>query len=316
MRTYEKAQAERFRGPSKYVQYLLARCLIWVLQRLPVAAAYKIGRCIGWVCWKLLKCRRQIVRKNLKIVNAWLREDPSRIKDQEAFDMPLGDQVREVFQRSGASLFSGFTFSRMAPKRIGKHLQMDGVGYLEEALSENKGAIILLAHMGPWEALAQLPGFASNHGIKASFGAMYRPLNNVYLDNYYRSLREARGTTIFSRIQGFHKPVDFIRRGGMLGILSDQKMREGVDAPYFGQTCRTTPIPGLFHRRSGAPFLSVSIRTTGVASWSLSIHQGGGGWPEGDIKDRAVLARHANQILEHSLSRGILDGFWFHNRFS
>ena len=88
---------------------------------------------------------------------------------------------------------------------------------------------------------------------------MYRPLNNTYLDGWFKNQREASGARLFSRRDGFHKPVDFIRSGGILFILADQKMREGPLASYFGLEVATSPFPGLFHRRSRAPMLALFI---------------------------------------------------------
>ena len=185
---------------------------------------------------------------------------------------------------------------------------------LKEALTEGKGAVILLAHMGPWEALSQLPGFASRHGIEAPFGAMYRPLNNTYLDDWFKRQREASGTRLFSRRDGFHKPVDFIRGGGMLGILADQKMREGVVVPYFGSEAKTSPIPGLFLRRSQAPLLAVSIESLAPARWKIRVRQVE--LPDGlDDSKRAILAEQCNQVLELSLAQSVCDGFWLSSRF-
>ena len=51
----------------------------------------------------------------------------------------------------------------------------------------------------------------------------------------------------------------------MLGILADQKMRERPRVDYFGQEVPSSPIPGLFHSRSGAPLFVLSVATTGPA---------------------------------------------------
>ena len=55
---------------------------------------------------------------------------------------------------------------------------------------------------------------------------MYRPLNNAAVDLYVRKLRERCGMQLFSREDGFHKPMAFLAAGGILGVLADQKMRE------------------------------------------------------------------------------------------
>jgi KDO2-lipid IV(A) lauroyltransferase len=278
-----------------------------------------------------MRRRQAIVRKNLEIVNTWIlsgdegRRNSSEISftgfqgDKSSLQngystLSLEGQVREVFLRSGANLFAGFTFNRMGSEEAEKYIEIEGIDNLKDALAGEKGAIVLLAHMGPWEALAQLPEFGRRRGVSAPFGAMYRPLNNFYLDEWYKSQREAQGTFLFSRRDGFHRPVDFIRSGGMLGILADQKMREGPRAPYFGQIVPSTPIPGLFHRRSSAPILALSVFTVGTCRWKLHLR------PvevpdSADIRDRSVMAAICNRATAESLSQSPLDGFWLHKRF-
>jgi KDO2-lipid IV(A) lauroyltransferase len=168
--------------------------------------------------------------------------------------------------------------------------------------------------MGPWEALTQLPGFAARHGIEAPFGAMYRPLNNTYLDDWFKAEREGQGTRLFSRRDGFHKPVDFLRSGGMLGILADQKMRQGPVTSYFGIEAASNPIPGLFHRRSGAPMLALSVVTVAPMRWVLTLapvffHE------DIDLSSREALARITNRALEQRLACSPCDCLWMHKRF-
>jgi len=355
MSTHKVPESERFKGSAKYVEYLCARILVSMLQRLPIRCAYSLGRCVGWLAWKTMKRRRDTVRKNLEIVNAWMDEragggdlrrevaehqtsnvehrtsqlenklqapglkfHPSAaVSDLNSQSASLGDleaQVKEVFQRGGANLFSGFSFARTSPEQTEKYLSTAGLEQLKAALAAGKGAIILLAHMGPWEALSQLPGLAQKHGIEASFGAMYRPLNNHYLDEWFKAEREGQGTRLFSRRDGFHKPVDFLRSGGMLGILSDQKMREGPKVPYFGVVAPTSPVAGLFQRRSGAAVLAVSVETLGRAKWKISVHPVE--WPEVLApKDRETPARVCNAAVEQAVARSPLDAFWLHKRF-
>ncbi len=276
--------------------------------------AFRLGSLLGWLCWKLLDRRRAVVLKNLEVVNAWMAGRGDRPGSSAQWKMPLELQVREVFLRAGANLIAGFPLSRLSPERMEQHLEILGIEHLREALAEGTGAIVLLAHMGPWEALAHLPNLASKHGIEAPLGAMYRPLNNAYLDAWVRLQRESMGTRLFSRRDGFHKPVDFLRAGGTLGVLADQKMRQGEKVPYFGVEVSTSPIPGLFHRRSGAPLLALSIETIAPTRWRLNLR------PveipaSVDPASRAAMATLANQALEESLAQSPCDGFWLHKRF-
>jgi len=47
MPTHKKPESERFRGPVKYLEYLVARALVTTLQRLPIRFAYRLGRAVA-----------------------------------------------------------------------------------------------------------------------------------------------------------------------------------------------------------------------------------------------------------------------------
>ncbi|MEO0509051.1 MAG: lysophospholipid acyltransferase family protein [Verrucomicrobiota bacterium] len=310
MSSHPKVKSARFKGFSKWCQYVLARMLITVFQNLPMAFNYHFGRSLGWVFWKILKRRRDLVRKNLSIIHEWMYES----KPDALPSMEMEEQVREIFMRSGANLFCGFSMSKMEPERLSRYLKIEGHESLVEGFSAGGGVILLAAHMGPWEAMTNLCKSLASRGIKNPTGSMYRPLNNVYLDRWYKSQREALGTKMFSRNDGFHKPVDFLRTGSMLGILADQRTRQGVSVPFFGKLVKTLPLPGLFMRRSGSVMVSMSLVTLGRMRWRLRYQLIE--FPKGaDIKSRAVCATIANEALERALSSSILDGFWFHDRF-
>ncbi|MEN8662889.1 MAG: lysophospholipid acyltransferase family protein [Lentimonas sp.] len=317
MRKHTKPESERFKGTSKWCQYVLVRGLLTLLlQRLPIRFAYKFGQSIGWLCWKLLKKRREVVSNNLRVANIWIQK--CRITD-EAPDgwehLPdLHNQVREVFLRSGANLFSGFCFNTMSPARMAEHIDVEGLEHLEGALSEGRGALFLLAHMGPWEALSQFSTLAKDYGIEAQFGAIYRPLNNAYLDRWIKQVREARGMSLYSRRDGFHRSVEFLKSGGVLGVLADQKMHQGVAVEFFGEVCKTSPLPGLFQRRSGVPMIALSLQTLGIAKWRIRLTSVDLLPIEND-RSRESEARITNRELEKVFSVSPLDVFWFHNRF-
>jgi lauroyl/myristoyl acyltransferase len=342
MGSHKIPESERYKGFANWVQFILAHGLVSLLQILPIGLAYKMGRGAGWLSWKFMPKRRDVVRKNLEVVNKWIQgqstndgllskdaeeargtdfsgissakcNPPSKISYHSS--LPLEAQVKEVFQRVVANLSSGFTFSRMSPEQMDEHLKIEGLEYLQAALSEGKGAIVLLSHMGPWEALAHLPSFfAERHGIQIPIGFMYRPLNNTYLDEYIKKQREVGGARLFSRRDGFYKPVDFVRSGGILCILADQKMREGPIASYFGLEVPTSPIPGLFHRRSGAPMLAFSLATMTPTCWKLTVNPVA--FPaDVDLSSRAALASICNRALEQGLASSPCDGLWMHKRF-
>ena len=286
-----------------WIEYIIGRPLVTCMHYIPLPIAYHTGRWVGWCAWKVAKKRQAIVAQNLSIVNTQM--------GKTAPELPLDQQVREVFLRSGANIACSFCFARMKPEKFKKHIKMEGLEHFKTALAQEKGVLILLAHMGPWEVLPYLPYLFES---TTKLGAMYRPMNNEYFDNWFKSVREQRGTRLFSHKDGFHKPVDFLRQGGVIGVLADQKMRQGAIAPFFGKDAPTNPLPGLFQRRSGAPTLSFSIETTGPMKWTIKTFP----VQYSDTKEKRTRTTEAlttNQAIENALSQSPLDGFWLRDRF-
>ncbi|ADE55554.1 lysophospholipid acyltransferase family protein [Coraliomargarita akajimensis] len=297
---------------SNKIQYVLARVLFGAIRSLPVPVAYRLGQSLGWCCWRLLKKRRVTVRANLSVIYSWIAQRSGDAKPSNEF---LEQRVRELFIRNGANLLAGFPFGDLTPDKMERHVEFIGRDELAAAAAEGNGVIMLLGHMGPWEVLTCMRDYLGKHGVDVVPGAMYRALNNQLVDDWYKGQRERMGAELFSRKDGFHKPVDFLRSGGMLGILADQKMRQGEEVSFFGQPAKTTPIPGLFQRRSGAPICVLSVETIAPARWRFVIRRvelpGAA-----ETLDREAFAVLCNQALERSLSKSPTDGFWFSRRFA
>ena len=297
----------RDRSFSKYLQYLLARGLISSAQRAPLFLVFNIGRMLGWLCWRMMPSRRAVVRANLEVVNA-------SQGDVLGSTLPINHQIREVFLRSGKNLMCGFRLARMSVEQQAQHIKIEGLDLLKDSLAGEKGVIFLLAHMGPWEYLSAMGPIFEAGGVKAKIGAIYRPLNNDYLEKWYRTQRQQLGTHMISRRDGFHTAVNHLRSGGILGILADQKMREGVEAPLFGRPVKTNPLPAIFHRRTGAAIIGVSLFQVGVCQWVLKLEPCLG-CDEYREQSRVFITEICNQSLERSLRYSLLDGFWMSARF-
>jgi len=125
-------------GVGRWIEYGFARGLVTLLQYVPMGIAYRFGRAVGWCAWKSLAKRRRVVEENLKVVNA----------AAGASALSLSSQVREVFMRNGANAFCSFSFTRLSPAEYAQYLECEGIEHLEAALAEQKGVIVLLAHMG------------------------------------------------------------------------------------------------------------------------------------------------------------------------
>ena len=122
-------------------------------------------------------------------------------------------------------------------------------------------------HMGNWE-LAIWPLTLAG----ARPAAVYRSVNNPYVDQFLRDMRDdLYPGGLFGRggVEGDHGEaqktarviMDYVRRGGRLGMVCDLYDRTGMPVPFFGKDAMTQAIGVMIARRVGARiWLARSVR--------------------------------------------------------
>ena len=107
--------------------------------------------------------------------------------------------------------------------------------------------------------------------------AVYRSVNNPYIDAYLRyQRRDLLPGGLFGRgkVEGDHGDdqktgrliMDYVRRGGKLGLMCDLYDRTGLPVPFFGKDARTVTIAPMIARRVGARIWMARCLRVGNAS--------------------------------------------------
>ncbi|MEW5962712.1 MAG: lipid A biosynthesis acyltransferase [Pseudomonadota bacterium] len=133
-------------------------------------------------------------------------------------------------------------------------------------------AIGVSLHMGNWE-LAIWPLTLA----RANPAAVYRSVNNPYVDQYLRDQRKdlyPGGLFGRGKVEGEHGEsqktarliMDFVRRGGRLGLVCDLYDRTGIPVPFFGKEARTQAIAAMIARRVGARIWMSRCKRIGTSS--------------------------------------------------
>lgn len=133
-------------------------------------------------------------------------------------------------------------------------------------------AIGVSLHLGNWE-LAIWPFIEAG----ANPAAVYRSVNNPYIDRYLRwQRRDLYPGGLFGRgkVEGEHGDdqktarilTDFVRRGGRLGLVCDLYDRTGLPVPFFGQDARTQAIGAMIARRVGSRIWMSCCKRVGTSS--------------------------------------------------
>ncbi len=119
--------------------------------------------------------------------------------------------------------------------------------------------MLVSLHTGNWE-------LAVSPFTEAGFnpGAVYRLVDNPHIDRYVRKIRRklypaglfAKGGEDADGKSSGQKTakllINFVRKGGRLGVLCDLYDRKGTAVPFFGKPARSTPIPAMMARKMGS----------------------------------------------------------------
>ena len=259
---------------------------------LPGPWVFRIGEFLGELTWRFMGQRRKMVSRNLRIAFG----DQKTAKEIEMM-------VRANFRRTGANMVSAAHTARLSPEKLVRTIRVDNLHLMEQAHAEGKGVVLLLAHMGNWEALSRLVHFFPK-GLK--IGGFYRPLNNPLLDKQILERRQADGSRMFSKKDSFHQATGFLREGGMVGILADQRVGiQGDLITFFGRLTRASPLPSLLARRVKSKVIALSLITEAPGKWIINLHE----------VTQPYSTKHCMDAMEQAMQMSPLDVFWMQERW-
>ena len=259
---------------------------------LPGPWAFRLGEGLGGLVWRFMPLRRKMILRNLRIAFA----------GEKGID-ELREMEKATFRRTAGNMVSAAHTARLSPAQLGDVIRVENIELLQDAHASGKGVVILLSHMGNWEVLSRLIHFFPK-GSKA--GAFYRPLNNLLLDERVLARRQADGTRMFSKRDNPLHVAAFLRDGGIVGILADQRVGTlGEVVNFFGRLTRASPLPSLLARRSKSVVLALSVVTEAPGKWKAVF--------------RSVASPHTTAncmlALEQSMKSSPVDVFWFQERW-
>ena len=125
-------------------------------------------------------------------------------------------------------------------------------------------AIFFSAHFGNWEMVLPI---ASQLGMPVS--GFYRRASSPVMDKVIGLQRSAGlgpGVAMFPKgAQGARQALAHVMGGGSLGLLVDQKMNDGIAAPFMGRPAMTAPAAAQFALRFGLPLVPIRVQRLGPA---------------------------------------------------
>ena len=185
---------------------------------------------------------------------------------------------------------------------------------LSQALEAEKGAIIVSAHLGNWELLAQRMVIA---GFGSSTLARLNP--NPYLGRWIVQQRSRFGLTVIDRSESgaARKVLGALKNNHLFGFLIYQDTRvESVHVPFFGRLASTPSGAAQFALRKNIPVFAVFCHRVGsgheISLSRISTEDLPGETDNARIK---ALTAEMTKHIENAIRAHPSQWMWFHERW-
>ena len=289
--------AHKLKTPSfvYFLQAIVAWLLFGFMWVLPPRAASAAG---GWLGRQLGRVHRgsRIAHKNLQLVM------PGRVAEHDAIVTGMWDNLGRVLGE----------YPHLLRLWRDGNVELAGRGNVPE---ETQKIVFVAAHLANWELG---PLVAARSGWPMA--SIYRPLNNKYLNPLLQRMRKFSQQDLFSKsAEGAMGLMRHVRKGNAAGLLTDQRLGDGISVPFFGQPAMTAPIPALLAVKYGAIIIPVQVerlREKGGVQFRVTLHRPMAVPVEGDEATRILqLTASINAVFEEWIRARPADWLWMHDRW-
>lgn len=224
----------------RFVRYLGVRGLLAAFRLLPGPVAVVLGTLLGKIGYWVLTRYRKATIENL----------------ETAF--PLADRrwirsvARNCMEELGANVAYAARLSRIGKKGVVAEPRIEGLENLSGAVKDNRGFVVISAHLGCWELL---PAYLAGLGLDISLVA--ERLAGRWEDRLLRAERCKLGVgEVGEGVAQLKKAVRALGQGAVVVCPYDQDAgRAGCFVPFFGRQAFVPWLPLKLAQLSRSPLL-------------------------------------------------------------
>lgn len=185
--------------------------------------------------------------------------------------------------------------------------EITGWEWVERAMAEKRGLILLTPHLGCWEISAQY--FSRRHALTVMFS---RPKLRALAPLMEAGRTRATMKSVPADISGVRELYRALRRGEAIGMLPDQVpgQGEGEWTRFFGRPAYTMTLAMRMAQSSGAPvIIAYAERLARGKGYRIHVE------PLPPALPNETPARRMNRALEMLIGRIPAQYLWSYNRY-
>jgi phosphatidylinositol dimannoside acyltransferase len=216
------------------------------LAALPEPAAHGVANAVGGVLFRIRHEHRRMVINNLR-----------RILGADADDAAVLERwARRSFRAYARYWVEGARLGSTSPAEVEQRTFVQGLEYLVEGIAAGKGVIMALPHVGSWEYGG---AFLATQDLPMT--SVAERIEPPELFEFFVEQRAGMGLTIVPLdASSGGAIVSTLRRGGLVGLLSDRDLTgTGVDVEFFGERTTMPAGPATLALRTGATLVTGAV---------------------------------------------------------
>jgi len=231
----------------------------------------------------------------------------------DADDATLKARIKEAWDNLGRTAAEYAHLDAFNPFDDPDRVRLIGAERLMDYAKTGKPVIFVSGHIANWEVIG-----TTLHGAGLRTAYVYRAANNPLIDRRIIAKRAAHisADLIPKDHRGRRRLMQAAKEGRPLGMLVDQKLREGIEARLFGRPAMTSPTPARFAIKYEADIVPVTVRRTRGARFEIRFDPPLAFEPTGDPQaDVLALTQKINDAIEAMIRAEPGQWLWFHRRF-
>ena len=277
------------------IEFILIKLFFFILIIIGYKNGSNLGDFIGRLFGPIFRSKK-LIENNL---------EQSGIVDKKNYNKI----ITKIYGNYGRILAEYPFLKAFRNSKLNKFIEIDGLENLNKIKREKRRAVFISGHFNNFELMALQ---IEKAGINLC--AIYRPLNNVFLNKTMEEIREnfICKNQIKKGRSGTRQIIENIKKGNSVALMIDQRVREGIKINFFGKPASTTTIPAQLIKKYKCDLVPIYIERRKNNYFKMFVSEP---IKIRDNKSIKEITEHLNKILEKMILKNVDQWIWTHDRW-
>ena len=277
------------------IEFILIKLFFFILIIIGYKNGSNLGDFIGRLIGPIFRSKK-LIENNL---------EQSGIVDKKNYNKIIS----KIYGNYGRILAEYPFLKAFRNNSLNKFIEIEGLENLNKIKREKRRAVFISGHFNNFELMALQ---IEKAGINLC--AIYRPLNNVFLNKTMEEIREnfICKNQIKKGRSGTRQIIENIKKGNSVALMIDQRVREGIKINFFGKPASTTTIPAQLIKKYKCDLVPIYIERRKNNYFKMFVSEP---IKIGNNKSIKEITEHLNKILEKMILKNVDQWIWTHDRW-